>query len=161
MTSADSLQSGETSRRGLAKEAIAEGERINQSDPSYEQIGPAMSYIVGEQLSAARRQLRYLPQVVINESRKAMQAHVSTLTDLKPLFGWRTLNINYQRQADLLNQYAVAEWVTTMADLDLGDTIKICLAAGTGDLGVARIRMPLRRRLRPLPRDPRDTSCPL
>lgn len=133
-TTAESLQRGDPRVLGWLKEAREDGDRINRADPSYDQIEPAMRYIVGEQLSADRRKLKYLPQVVINESRKAMQAHVSTLTDLKPLFGWRTLNAQYQRQADLLNQYAVAEWVTTMADLDLGDCVKISLAAGTGDL---------------------------
>jgi hypothetical protein len=133
-TTAESLQRGDPRVLGWLAEARQDGDRINRADPSYEQIEPAMRYIVGEQLSADRKRLKYLPQVVINESRKAMQAHVATLTDLKPLFGWRTLNPSYQRQADLLNQYAIAEWVTTMADLDLGDTVKISLAAGTGDL---------------------------
>ncbi len=133
-TTADSLQRGDARILGWLTEARTDGDRINRADPSYDQIEPAMRYIVGEQLSADRKRLKYLPQVVINESRKAMQAHVSTLTDLKPLFGWRTLNASYQRQCDLLNQYAIAEWVTTMADLDLGDCVKISLAAGTGDL---------------------------
>ena len=135
-TSAESLQRGDPRVLGWLKEAIEEGDRLNRADPSYDQIQPAMEYIVGEQLSAERKKLKYLPQVVINESRKAMQAHVSTLTDLKPLFGWRTLNAAYQRQCDLINQYAIAEWVTCMLDLDLGDCIKIGLAAGTGDLVV-------------------------
>lgn len=135
-TTADALQRGDPRVLGWLREAREDGDRINRADPSYDQIEPAMRYIVGEQLSPERRKLKYLPQVVINESRKAIQGHVSTLTDLKPLFGWRTLNAAYQKQADLLNQYAIAEWVTTMADLDLGDCIKIALAAGTGDLVV-------------------------
>lgn len=135
-TTAESLQRGDPRILGWLREAREDGDRINRADPSYDQIEPAMRYIVGEQLSPERKKLKYLPQVVINESRKAIQAHVSTLTDLKPLFGWRTFNSAYQRQCDLLNQYAVAEWVTTMADLDLGDCIKIALAAGTGDLVV-------------------------
>ena len=132
----DSILRGDPRVLGWLKEAIDEGDRILRSDPSYEQIQPAMEYIVGEQLSSSRKQLKYLPQVVINESRKAIQAHVSALTDLKPLFGWRTFNPQYQAQADLLNQYAIAEWVTTMADLELGDCIKYALGAGTGDMVV-------------------------
>ncbi len=157
-TTAESLQRGDPRVLGWIKEAIEDGDRINRADPSYDQIAPAMHYIVGEQLSADRRRLKYLPQVTINESRKAMQAHVSTLTDLKPLFGWKTLNQAYQRQSDLLNQYAVAEWVTTMSDIDLGDTIKICLAAGTGDFGVDwDPHAPFGGAHAFSPRDPRDT----
>lgn len=135
-TTQDSLQRGDPRILGWVKEAVEEGDRINRADPSYEQIEPGMKYVVGEQLTSDYRKLKYLPQVVINESRKALQAHVSALTDLKPLFGWKTLNQAYRQSADLLNQYAVAEWVTTMADLELGDTIIYALAGGTGDLVV-------------------------
>ena len=157
-TSADSLQRGDPRILGWVKEAVEEGDRINRADPSYEQIEPALRYVVGEQLSKDYRKLKYLPQVVINESRKAMQAHVSALTDLKPLFGWKTLNQAYRQAADLLNQYAVAEWVTTMADLELGDCIKYALAAGTGDLAVDwDPHAPLGGAHAFSARDPRDT----
>ena len=156
-TSAESLQRGDPRVLGWLKEAIAEGDLINRADPSYDVISRAQQYIVGEQLSAEQRKLRYLPQVIINESRKAMQAHVSALTDLKPLAGWRT-GAEYQTQADLLNRYAVAEWVSMMYDLDLGDTIKYSLAAGTGDLVVDwDPHVPLGGANQLSARDPRDT----
>ena len=157
-TSADSLQRGDPRVLGWIKEAIDEGDRIIRSDPSYDQIESALRYITGEQLPSDRKKLKYLPQVVINESRKAMQAHVSALTDLKPLFGWRTLNTAYQQACDTLNQYAVAEWVTTMADLELGDCIKYGLAAGTGDLATDwDPHAPLGGAHAFTARDPRDT----
>ena len=120
---------------GWLKEAIQEGDLINRADPSYDVIERAQQYIVGEQLSSEQRRLKYLPQIVVNESRKAMQAHVSALTDLKPLAGWRSAP-EYQQAADLLNQYLLYEWITYMLDLDLGDTVKYSLAAGTGDMVV-------------------------
>lgn len=132
-TSAESLQHGDSRVLSWLKEAIQEGELINRADPSYDQISRAQEYIVGEQLSSDQRRLKYLPQVVVNESRKAMQAHVSALTDLKPLAGWRS-NPEYQQSADLLNQYLVYEWISYMLDLDLGNVIKYSLAGGTGDL---------------------------
>lgn len=135
-TTADTLQRGDMRVHGWVLEAVQEGDRLNRQDPSYENIGLAQRYVVGEQLSEDRRKLAYLPRVTVNESRKAMQAHVSTLTDIKPVFGWKASNPAYQIQADLLNKLAVAEWVTQMHDLELGDTIKYALAGGTGDLGV-------------------------
>jgi hypothetical protein len=135
-TTAESLLRGDPRVLGWIKEAVQDGDRINRADPSYDQISRSLSYIVGEQLSPERQRLKYLPQVVINESRKAVQAHVSALTDIRPVFGWKTMNPAYEVQADLLNKYAVAEWVTTLADLELGDCIKYGLAAGTGDLVV-------------------------
>src|SRR5262245_64904086 len=91
-TSAESLQHGDPRVLGWLKEWREEGDLINRSDPSYDSIERAQAYLVGEQLDSAQRRLKYLPQVVINESRKATQAHVSALTDLKPLAGWKSLN---------------------------------------------------------------------
>jgi hypothetical protein len=132
-TSAEALARGDMRVLGWLREAIIEGDAINRADPSYDVIERAQQYIVGEQLSPEQRRLKYLPQVTINESRKAMQAHVSALTDLKPLAGWRASS-EYQQSADLLNQYLVYEWVSFMLDIDLGNAIKYSLAAGTGDL---------------------------
>lgn len=132
-TSAETLAHGDLRVLGWLKEWIQEGDLINRSDPSYENIQRAQQYVVGEQLSTEQRRLRYLPQITINETRKTMQAHVSAITDLKPVVGWRGPS-EYRVQADLLNQYLMAEWITTMMDLDLGDCVKYGLAGGTGDL---------------------------
>lgn len=132
-TSAESLSRGDPRVLGWLKEAIQEGDLINRSDPSFDIIERAQQYIVGDQLSSEQRRLKYLPQVTINESRKAMQAHVSALTDLKPLAGWRAAP-EYQQSSDLLNQYLLYEWITYMLDIDLGDAVKYSLAAGTGDM---------------------------
>jgi hypothetical protein len=64
-----------------------------------------------------------------------MQAHVSAITDFKPVVGWKGPPES-QAQADLLNKYLLVEWITFMLDLDLGDTVKYSLAGGTGDLGI-------------------------
>jgi hypothetical protein len=135
-TTADTLQRGDPRVHGWVLEAVQEGDRINRQDPSYENIGMAQRYVVGEQLSDDRRKLQYLPRVTVNECRKSVQAHVSTLTDIKPVFGWKSSNPAYQLQADLLNKLAVAEWVTQMHDLEVGDVIKYGLVGGTGDMGV-------------------------
>lgn len=135
LTTPTTLQFGDPKVIGWLKEWVQEGDLINRSDPSYELIGRAQEYIVGEQLTEAHRRLKYLPQVTINEARKAVQAHVSTITDLKPVVGWRS-SPEFQVQADLLNKYLLAEWVTIHMDQDLGDTVKYALAGGTGDLVV-------------------------
>jgi len=134
-TTVDSLRHGNPAVLGWLTEAIQDGDRILRGDPSYEGIERAQQYVAGEQL-AEEQKAKYLPQVTINECRKAVQAHVSSLTDVKPVFGWRASNPAYTLHADLLNQLAVVEWVTQMFDLDLGDCIKYALVCGTGDLVV-------------------------
>src|SRR5262245_50234930 len=115
-TSAETLTHGDTRALGWLREWVQEGDLINRQDPSYDLIGRAQDYIVGQQLAPDQCKLKYLPQVTINETRKAMQAHVSAITDLKPVAGWKT-NPEYQVQANMLNMYLIAEWVTTMMDL--------------------------------------------
>src|SRR3990172_4586277 len=157
-TSAESLQHGDPRVLGWLREWLQEGDLINRSDPSYDVIEHAQRYIVGEQLTAEQKKLKYLPQVTINEARKAMQAHVSALTDLKPAAGWKSLNPAYHQQADLLNQYAIAEYVSCFFDLDLGDCMKYALAGGTGDLVVDwDPHAPLGGAHQLSARDPRDT----
>ena len=156
-TSSEQLQHGDPRVLGWLREWIQEGDLINRQDPSYDMIGKAQDYIVGNQLSADQCKLKYLPQVVINETRKAMQAHVAAITDLKPVAGWKT-NPEYQVQANMLNQYLMAEWMTTMMDLDLGDCVKYSLAGGTGDLVIDwDPHAPLGGAHQLTARDPRDT----
>jgi hypothetical protein len=132
-TSADALSRGDPRVLGWLKEWLQEGDLINRADPSYDNIERAYEYVVGEQKSADQRKLKYLPQITINETRKAMQAHVSAITDFEPVVGWKGPP-EAQLQADLLNKYLLAEWITLMLDLDLGDCVKYSLAGGTGDL---------------------------
>jgi hypothetical protein len=153
----DTLQHGDPRVVGWLREWVQEGDLINRQDPSYDLIGKAQDYIVGNQRSPETCKLPYLPQVTINETRKAMQAHVSAITDLKPVAGWKA-NPEYQVQANMLNQYLMAEWVTTMMDLDLGDCVKYSLAGGTGDLVIDwDPHAPMGGAHQLTARDPRDT----
>jgi len=157
MTSADSLARGDPRVVGWMREWVQEGDLINRADPSYDGIERAFQYVVGEQLSAEQRKLKYLPQIVVNETRKAIQAHVSAITDFKPVVGWKGPP-ETQVQADLLNMYLLAEWVTLMLDLDLGDVVKYSLAGGTGDLVIDwDPHIPLGGGHTFSARDPRDT----
>jgi hypothetical protein len=156
-TSAEQLQHGDPKVLGWLREWVQEGDLINRQDPSYDLIGKAQDYIIGQQLSPEQCKLKYLPQVTVNEVRKAMQAHVSAITDLKPVAGWKT-NPEYQVQANMLNMYLYSEWVTTMMDLDLGDCVKYSLAGGTGDLVIDwDPHAPLGGAHQLTARDPRDT----
>lgn len=119
---------------GWLREAVQEGDRINQSDPGYDDAAKGMAYIVGDQLKVGRdAPASYLPQMQINESRKVTQAHASVLTDLKPVWTYKSENPAYAQHGYLLNSLIIAWYVKTMADLELGNTVKYALAAGTAD----------------------------
>jgi len=134
-TTSDLLQYGDPRVLGWIRESIQEGDRLNQSDPSYDRFEQGLRYVSGEQRQVGP-DLPYLPKIQINQTRKSVQAHVSALTDVKPLFGYKTPNKAYEFQSHLLNQLTVAWWVNTMADLELGNCIKYALAGGTGDMKI-------------------------
>jgi len=137
------------------REAIEEGESINRHDPAFDKIETAMDFVLGEQYPKSRPS--YLPNIVVNQTKKVIRAHVSALTDLRPLFSYRVANPNFKSHSELLNELVVLWWVNTFADLDLADCLKYALTAGTGDMlveydphfnGFGDTRM--------IPRDPRD-----
>jgi len=147
---------GDSRLRGWIREAIDEGERINKSDPSFARMDTCISYLMGEQLQGRRP--KYVPAVVINEVKKTIREHIATLTDIRPLFAFRSQNPQFEQQGNLLNKNTVVWWVNTFADLDLADVVAQSATTGTGDcvvefdpafgpLGDTRL----------LPRDARDT----
>jgi hypothetical protein len=123
---------------GWIREAVQEGDRINRSDPSYDQMEVGAQYVSGNQsidpANAAIKSPTYIPGLQLNESRKAMQGHVSALTDIKPLFAYKSMNPAFALQADLVNKLTVAWWITRMVDITLGDVVKYAWAMGTGDM---------------------------
>lgn len=134
----DSLRGvGNPNTIGWLREAVQEGDRINRTDPSYEQMGRGMEYVAGFQSQTSvggSGGPAYLPALQINESRRIVQAHASSLTDLQPAYAFKATNPAFVQQADLLTKLTTASWVTNMWDLILGDVIKYALCAGTGDL---------------------------
>lgn len=134
---ADTLRLGGDPRvLGWIQEAVQEGDLLNRDDPAFEAADKGMRYIIGEQKDHVTPSLQYIPFAVINKSRKSTQAHVSALTDIKPVFGYKATNPTFTFHADLLNRLTIAWWLESMADLTLADTIKYALASGTGDLCV-------------------------
>lgn len=134
---AEALEFGDPRVLGWLKEAEDEGDVINRADPNYDKFEEAMRTVAGDQsASGVPSRPSYLPRLTINESRRAVQAHTSTLTDLKPLFSFHTDNPAYQFSGNLINKRTVAWWVTRMIDITLGDVIKYALIGGTGDMGV-------------------------
>jgi hypothetical protein len=88
------------------KQAVEEGDAVNQSDPLYDQMDLAMDYINGKQYPGEGPRARpgYLSSVVINESRRAAVRNTSALTDLKPVFAFKTHNPNFQQHAAAVQQ---------------------------------------------------------
>lgn len=119
------------------REAVQEGDRLNRTDPSFDQMDLGMAYVTGQHRKTTiggSGGPSYLPGIQLNECGRAVEAHTSFLTDLQPVFAYKSMNPAFVQQADVLNKLTVAWWITTMADIELGNVIKYALAAGQGDL---------------------------
>lgn len=120
------------------KEAIAEGEGIISSDRAYPLMDKGMDYVLGQQAAkmATAESPGYLSKAIVNETRRTVRRHVSALTDVKPVYAFRTPNPYFQQQAMLLNQLTAVWWVNTFADMALADAVRYAATGGAGDLVV-------------------------
>ena len=144
---------------GWLSDAVIEGDSINTSDPNYDKIAQGMRYVSGDQVPGGDASTPpYMEPMVFNFASKALKAHASALTDLKPTFGWRSLNPKYQMHAQQLNLLAIAWWLNQQADLSFGDVVKLAWTAGTGDMMIEwNPGLPGGGDHSVIPKDPRDT----
>lgn len=112
------------------QEAINEGEGILKDEPTYDAIDRNIGYIMGDQIDMKRPQ--ELSSCPDNRLKVILNQTVAALTDIHPLFGFKTYNPNFKDQEDVLVKLSQAWWVNTFADLKLADVIKFAAGIGTG-----------------------------
>jgi hypothetical protein len=136
--------------------AVQDGDAILKSDPSYDDIDKAVSYVMGDQLD--HRRPADLASISDNRLKHIVLQTVSALTDVHPLFGFKTNNARFQSQAEVLDKLARAWWVNSFADLRLADVIKYATVCGTGYAEVTWNASAAGGQgdIEIIPRDPRD-----
>lgn len=151
----DFYQQDDSRLLGWLHEAIIEGQAINQNDPAYDSIDEMMDFVEGKQHTGDSPS--WIHRVVVNQFRKVLRTHVSALTDVNPLFGWKTGNPKFSMTADQLNSLTVIWWINTFADLEIADCVRYSLLAGAGDLVIEYDKFYQGGDTRIISRDPRDT----
>lgn len=116
-------------------ERVQEGEGILKDEPAYDEIDKAISYIMGDQL--ARNRPIELANCPDNRLKNILNQTVAALTDIHPLFGFKTYNDAFKDQENILVKLSQAWWVNTFADLRLADVIKFAAGVGTGYAEIA------------------------
>lgn len=118
------------------KECLAEGEGIMQADPGWAAMDKNMDYISGRQKAGMVTKDRppYVSHAILNETGRTHRRHTSALTDIKPVYAYKTPNPNFQTQSLLLNNLTTVWWINTFADLALSDAASYAAACGSGDL---------------------------
>lgn len=117
------------------EQRVLEGDAIIKDEPSYDEIDKSIGYIMGDQFQSARpAELANCPD---NRLKNILNQTVAALTDIHPLFGFKTYNPAFKDQEDTLMHLSQAWWVNTFADLKLADVIKFAAGVGTGYCEIA------------------------
>ena len=117
------------------EEKIKEGESIIRDEPSYDEAEKAISYIMGDQMDRSRPTT--LSNCPDNRAKDMLNQTVASLTDIHPLFGFKTFNEHFKDQEDVLMKLSQSWWVNTFADLRLADVIKFSAGIGIGYAEIA------------------------
>lgn len=112
-----------------------EGEAILRDDPAFDSIDRSISYIMGDQLPIQRP--AELSNVSDNITKNLLNQTVASLTDIHPLFGFKTYNAQFKDQEEVLVKLSQAWWVNNFCDLELANVIKFAAGVGTGYCEVA------------------------
>jgi hypothetical protein len=118
---------------GWLQERVAEGERVLRADPSYNRSEELIADLMGDQPTGKHRS-NPEHSVVLNQTRKAVNTHASLLTDLRPLWEYRTKNDDYQEHAAVFNDLLLTWWLQTFADLELADGVRYAATIGSSDM---------------------------
>lgn len=134
-TSGTPEQKYEESVLNWLDERIKEGEAILRDEPAYDSIDKCISYIMGDQMSKERpSELSSMPD---NHTKNLLNQTVAALTDIHPLFGFKTYNPDFKDQENVLVKLSQAWWVNNFCDLRLADVIKFAAGVGTGYAEIA------------------------
>lgn len=155
MLPGDFFRQGDPRVLGWVFEALQEGERLVKDDPGYAKIDELMGYVLGDQIKGPRPS--YLPTMVINQVKKAILTNAASLTDIKPLFQYKSFNPQFSEAQSVLNNLITAWWVNTFADMRHSECVQYSLTAGAGDMLVEYDPHFNHGDTRLTARDPRDT----
>ena len=111
-------------------EAILEGDAILRDEPMYPEMDRNIAYVMGDQIDPKRS--KELSRIEDNMLKDITLKTVAGLTDIHPLFGFKTFNSEFQAQGEVLDKLTRAWWTGNFADLSLADVIRYAAVLGTG-----------------------------
>jgi hypothetical protein len=119
---------------GWLREAVAEAENTMRTQRSYIDMDRALDVIAG--VSAAdTRQARTLSGVRVNRAKRNVRELVATLSNLRPMWGYKNDNHEFDQQALILNKMVSAWWHNTFADRAIRRALQYAFVMGSGYIG--------------------------
>lgn len=122
----------EDSRLGWLKHAVQEGETFLENQSGYEDIKRGKEIIAGLFNAKLPEQLS---RVNVNLQKRLIRDVVSTMSNLRPLWGYSTDNQQLDAQAEQLNKLLIGWYQSTFADRGLRKGLQFAGGLGTGYVG--------------------------
>lgn len=120
--------SPEDSILGWIQEAIQEGSRFLEMQRAYEDFDVAIDSIAGRDMVEMPS---YRSKVRANRTKRQIREVVSTLSDLRPLWGYKTDNRDLYKQTGVLNNLLLGWYLNTFADRKIRTAIQYASVLGT------------------------------
>jgi hypothetical protein len=116
---------------GWLREAIGEAESYMRQQRSYIDMDRALDVVAGVSASDIR-QARTLSGVRVNRAKRNVRELVATLSNLRPMWGYKNDNHDYDQHALILNKMVSAWWHNTFADRAIRKALQYAFVMGTG-----------------------------
>jgi hypothetical protein len=116
---------------GWLREAIGEGEQFLKTQRAFMDMDRALDVIAGVSPSDSR-QARTLSGLRINRAKRNVREIVSTLSNLRPMWGYKNDNKLYDSHSVVLNKLVNSWWHNTFADRRIRQALQYAMVMGTG-----------------------------
>lgn len=125
----------EKTRLAYVLACVREGETYLQGQRAYKDIDRAVDLLNGDDEEEARRaDGSQLSRVKVNKLKRAIRECIATLSNIRPLYGYKSDNPQYEHQTEVLNKLALAWWHNVFADRGIRKALQYAAVQGTGYL---------------------------
>jgi hypothetical protein len=126
-------QTDEKTKLGWITRSISQGESFLQSQQAFEDFDRAIEIIAGKMPNRPAK----LSQLHLNRLKRQIREVVGTLSNLRPLWGYKSDNPLYDRHTEILNKLILGWWHTQFVDRAIRESLQYAAVLGTGYLSVA------------------------
>lgn len=110
------------------KESVEEAEAFLKAQPGYSKIAESITAVMGEKADTLATGLS---TVRANHIGKAATQLVSSMTDTRPFWEYRTFNPKYQKETQVFGKLAMHIWLQRQWDMRWADMIRTCATSGS------------------------------
>lgn len=122
----------ESAKLRFLRETTTSGETFLRNQPASQDFDKGKNIIAGLNDTKIPQQLS---RVNVNLTKRLIRDVVSTMSNLRPLWGYKTDNPDLDKTANILNKLLVSWYQTTYADRAIKKALQYAAVLGTGWLG--------------------------